>query len=1405
MRRPPLRLAVLALLASGAACSAWAGESSSAADLTQKSLPLRTALHHDPTLAAPFERLVGLYREADRMDELVDLYRSHLATYPNDVHALTVFVRLLAATGDAEALGVARSAVNRHPDNPFLHYVLYEVLRAGHDETALFALDRAIDRESRPGRKRAWSEEFLPLAIANDRRDLARKHLEALASDVARAPQAAVEAARKMNRYGFHELALDTLDAAAAASPPPEVRVEIELAAAAAEAAVGSRKAAAQRLDRLLGQVTVDYWRRPEILRRRVELVASEEERKALLAQARQRVDARPRDEAAALQLAQLLEGFEHRRQALEVLLAASRRIPRATRIEEQTLALLDRLRDERGREGYLAERLAALPNRHDLRLQHARSLFLLGRREEATRELDQVLAAVDPGERAALLLETARYLRRASQPADAASLFERALALSPERLDVLRELAETYLVVGEKERARRLFAEGLPEGATQESLLDLVPFLIEHQMYREAEAALRARLHDAPANLPLRLLLLRVLGRQGHQASGEELVLDIRQRTDTPARYRRWLEAAVAFHDRMGTLDDFLDQEQARLALERGKWTSARLERRLAFADVAVRNGRKAEVAQMIRNDLDEDPPREVRIRLRRRLLHVLSEQEVHAQALEQELKKLIEEDPQAADEYNARLALLYAEGEQAHLAGPLLDKVRIAKLDDTALLEGVRKLCEASHRTEKVLEVLARLTDLEPSNRSHWERWLTALAATGDEARLRSAARRLLAGVRRMPLSKETRELLEDQLADSYWRSIARRMAEGDEPALRDARVLVDSVGRMVEDREEWLWVAWARAYVLNRLGREEARDEAIAELERVVAEAPGAAEEEQKKPPEPQGGEQEAPAPVIAFPDGLAVSLAAAKKLLTSKPVEPRGPPAADRRGPLPKFRVQWVFESDYGAAVSKILPLSQGRVLVSDLGGALYCLDLRTGKLLWERSGGGRGSARGPGQMASASASVSVYRGSGPYYPSAYVRSRYGRARQPAATGMRPAVPVADGRGRVVMPSAAGLSCYAAGEGKLLWRAAVGGAPVASGGEESPPPVSAFAHEDTVVAWRPEACAAACFEASSGKLVWERQLACESGAGAEWHRSGASVDGGRLLVYGPCAAVLDARTGEVVWSFEPSRVRRFPVRLGGPGATSGQAGAVSAATSPALRYRGYPRCRVPGWRSRRQVLDYFQSRAGPLRLGEIAASQAALAAPAVAWADVGEGAARLGVMFGERLLLLGPQGLHVLRLDLPLAARRMPASGTFVGMAGEVACLLQEGGLLFADLGSGETRPYSLEALADGRNHPRIQAAVDGILVYVTGPGGVLCVNARANQRVFQAKWPAGVKVPPPPGEPQPRQYLWQGVSSYLGEGYGPCLPLTDCVADGVLLATLTPRHVVALVERGADGR
>ena len=181
------------------------------------------------------------------------------------------------------------------------------------------------------------------------------------------------------------------------------------------------------------------------------------------------------------------------------------------------------------------------------------------------------------------------------------------------------------------------------------------------------------------------------------------------------------------------------------------------------------------------------------------------------------------------------------------------------------------------------------------------------------------------------------------------------------------------------------------------------------------------------------------------------------------------------------------------------------------------------------------------------------------------------------------------------------------------------------------------------------------------------------------------------------------------------------------------------------------------------------------------------------------------ARFAAVHGERLLLLGAQSFAA-RLDLPLAARPLPAAGVYVGVAGGAACFLQPGPkLATADLATLEPRQFPLDDVTGGLANAPVQAATDGALVYLTGPTGILCVNARTGHKVFAAPWPERAAPKQPPAPTRNAQYLWHGVSAYCTNDYGPCMPLAACVQRGLLLTVVTPSRVVALGERAADGR
>ena len=1360
-------------------------------DLTAKSLPLRTALFHDPTLAPPFDRLLALHREAGRAKELVDLYRQHVAQYPADIGALTILVRLLAATDDPESGTIAARAAAKNPDSAFLQFLHFESLQKSHETGALDALDRAIAKETLPSRKRAWIEQLLPLATADGRPELARSHLEALATQSATAEEK-VEVARKMIAQKLEAAALTTLEAAAALAPAAETGVEIDLAAASAELGLDKPDAAAARLDRLLAKLAADYWRRPEILHRRTALVKTDAEREAMLATARARWKAAPGDESAALEVAQLLAAFEFRREALDILLDAARRIPGSEKIEKTALELFDRLRDERGRETFLAERQRTSPEREDLVLARARSLFLLNRRGEALMLFDAAAKKFTPAVRLTQTLELARFLRRNALHTDAAELFQRATVLAPARLDVRRELAETWLANGEKQKARAVFAAPLADDIETENLLDVIQFLLKQDLTAEAQAALAAKVAREPDNFDLRIMQLTMAARLADQGGGAKLIEQTRALADTDARHRRWLEAAVAFHEVFETEGEFVAAQQKQITDDPASWTREKLDRTLAFVEVASGHGAKAEAAAMIEAALAKQPAPELRTELRRRQLALIESDPVKTAGVEAQLKALIADDPARADEYRIRLALHFSKEKRGDQAAQILSggnrndmfaAIDLKKVGDAALLGGLETILrEFGNSATMQLAILERLTTLEPGNRGAWERWLSALAASGDEDRLRASLRRLLAGIGKIEFGDETHRLLEDHLLASHWRSMHRLLHDAEENDARLAEVLplLDAVDRFAKDREQWLWIAWTRAYTLNRLGRHEARDAAIREFERVAVLAP---------PPKPKPANETddatqndaPPADGIAFPDGLVIGTREAHALLTATPAKIAARPATTAAGPRGALRVRWAFDTDRMASITKVLPMDGGRVLVLDNAGRLYSLDAVSGKLLWSREG-----AR----------------------PAQPVPDENGNFRStPIAS---PAAPVADGA-RIFLPAANGIECWSADDGRLLWRA-----PSLRGGSaKAAVHPSLFIHAGRLIVCDPAIASVAALDPATGKQIWQRDYPKRAGSSPMSAMSmGASLSNGRVLFYGAGTCIVNADDGALLWSFDASRVREFPIALSEKTATP----------TPQTMPSGFP-----GRRSFRSSYSGFSGRYGgtnpqqmlqldylalaQLRGGNAYAMQAgaqfALTHSAASWADGNEnsGQMRLGVLAGERMLLMDGGNLRTVRLDVPFGGGTQQANGIFIGIAGHRACLMNASALTLCEVDSNGITSIPISESVDAVV-PRapvvaapipVQAAVDGLLIHVSGPDGIATYHARTGERVQKSPWPANVAPPPQPA-PVNRQmnYFSQGRYGYDPNGNMTTIEaITATVRDGVLFTPVSASRLVAL--------
>ncbi|MHA3774365.1 outer membrane protein assembly factor BamB family protein [Verrucomicrobiota bacterium sgz303538] len=1377
----------LALLVTGVCSAAIAvAQEKSSEDLEAKSLPLRTALYNDPSLNPPLDRLIQLYQEGGRGKELIGIYRQHVAQYPADTGALTILVRLLTATNDPEAGRVVRTAAERNPENAFLQFLLFEHLQKKGEPGALDALDRAITKEKQAARKRTWVEQLLPLAAAEGRPELSKRHLESLAEN-SRTPEEKLDIARKMIAQKLHEPALSVLTAATAMGPSAETGVDLELAASSAELGLGRNDAAATRLDRLLGRLAADYWRRPEILHRRIALIKTNSEREAMVAAARKRWKAAPGSDSAALELSQLLAAFEFRREGLDVLLDASRSIAASEKIEKAALELFDRLRDERGREIYLAERIRIAPDRQDLALARSRSLFLLGRRADALAAFDELAGKLDTPTRVTQTLELARFLRRSALHADAAELFQRAITLVPSRIEIRRELAETLLAIGQKDKAREVFAGASPDDTETENLLDVIQFFLTQGMLLEAEDALTKRVAREPQNFDLRLMQLNVAGRLADQRVGDQLISDTLTLADTGARYRRWLEAAVAYHELFETDAAFLTHEQERLQADAGGWSPENSERRLIFAEVAAGHGRKGEVTAMLQAALKANVPPELRIELRRRQLAILENDPVRTQDADAELKALLQEDPTRADEYRIRMAVLYAKNKRADQAATvlgngydreLLSAIDLQKVSDAALLNALDGVMREVGNNPKVqLELLERLTTLEPANRSAWEKWLLTLASGGDEDKLRTALQRLLAGIDRLPLSAETRTVLRDHLLASYWRSLNILMRENNdgEDRLSEALPLIESAARLAQTRSQWLWITWARAYVLNQLGRTAARDEAINELERIATQTPPESPVPEKTASESSPKDNKATEGLIVFPDGLAIALDKARELLTASVDEGRAP-APMSSGPRGELRASWAFDTDAHAPVAKVLPLDATRVLILDSAGRLYCVDATSGKLRWFRDG------------------------AKPARPQRDDNYGYSGGYAAAAT---PPVPV-HSNGRLFVITAKGIECWSSDDGRLVWRAPG----VQQSGAPTTPYPSLFVRDDRLLVCDPLTSSVAALDINTGKLQWHREYP-NQGTTIPLHtlNSGASFSQDRILLYGNRTLIVSAKDGDVQWSCEPKQVDEFPISLSETQPT------ITPPPAPSFgRSWGYP--------SRRSFSS--MSGSGTLALNYLSGTQIrqiwipqpgqriTLANPSVAWSSGTNdgGQPRFATLHNKRLLLFGNQGVNSLRLDTPFSGANISVSGTFLGMAGRYACVLSGNLLVSADVETGQVVRIPLSA--DGENNENsfwsnqapqgdeFQAAIDGSIIYVSGRRGIAAYQAKTGQRIFDQAWPKSI-APKEAGSTRDGSvsFVPQGVFRQSNRGESTFQPAIAVVSGGIFFTKTEPFRVVAI--------
>lgn len=968
------------LLSCSALLLACALQGYAAEDPSSTTLPLRGALHEDATLEAPLTQLVDAYRKAQRLPELLNLYRVHLGQYPQDTGATIVLIRLLHATRDPAAAAAVRQAIADFPQSAYLQWLAFSVLNDARDPKAIDHLAKAIEMESVVWRREQWIERLMSEAIKLGRRELVDNYLTAAAEKETSAA-GKLNIGRRQALAGLHDAALTTFTAALASEPSPEALVEIHVEAATSEVALNKATEAAQRLDNLLQLLGPDHWRRAEITRRRLELAGSEKERNDMIVAARQRMDANPNDDAAALDLARLLLAADRRRDALAVLTTATTGDRGSARLEQELFTLHERIHDPVALDAWLSQRLVAQPNRTDLILRRIRTLIDLGKGDEATTLRRQVAKSLPATDRHERLLALARELRRDSRHTEAAHILEELFAADPERIDLTRELSETWLAAGNRGRVDELLNRPIPATAAPEQVLDMVQFLMSIKQFAAANRAINERLTIDPGFFELRVQAIRLAGRIGDVQASEQAAEQTRALTDTVARYRLWLEATTdaAGEDRDVAL---LEKECHALAAVT-EWTDTHIERMLACAEICVARDRADPAILLIDNALaDARFPQERRASLRRQLVVLLENSSAYKDQLPGQLQLLANEDPTLATECRVRAALLdFDPTSQSRNPGATASKltdVAIDQLNDPTLVTRLEVVFTEAGNSSASIACMKRLTELEPATAGHWERWLTALGKNGDENLLRTAIRRLLAGVDNLEISEDIRDQLATRLASSCWRSAAALAAQGHADDWQTVLALLEEADNS-STKEDTGWILVGRLLALHHLGRHEARDQIVAELEADKSLC-------------------------LVFPDGLGTSLEALHHLI-AQPIKQKPKPVSRALPPAP-WDIAWsatFLQNIHG------IWLDDQRAMVLLENGQIVAIDRATGARAWEikPSSPPRTQERNPFTGYEISPRRSMYR--------------------PAVT-----------KGRIIVSTNDGVTAYATSDGSLLWR-------------------------------------------------------------------------------------------------------------------------------------------------------------------------------------------------------------------------------------------------------------------------------------------------------------------------------------------------------------------------------
>lgn len=1363
-----MRLAFLCL----ALAISWRGNSQELTEeqFLESSLQFRTALHYDPLLDSPLDSLVKLYRSAEREDELIGLYRSHIEQYPDDAGAKTVLIRLLRRVDRGGADELIASAVPLHPEFAPLQYVFFKFLEERGDARAPEALSRAIDLETNPARRNDWLDQLLLLTESGEVRDLAKVQFDKLLAQEGQSSEDLMDLAGLMQRYQFWESSIAAINKARTLRLAPDAEIQADLMLSGALARLGNSADAGRMLETLLKKLAPDHWRRREIMSLRVSILGSDEERKELLANLEEAYRKNPASESVILDYAEALVACENSAGAVKCLVDAMLVLPNSQLVESRLLELFETSPDSLSYSQFLEKRLETLPDRIDLRFRLVKVNYALGKDSAAEQDFKVVVAGLPAEEVSDRILELQRYLRSIERIDAAAPYLERYVRNHPSRLDVARELAEVYLAVNSAEGVERMVRLINPAEADAANVLDLARFLIQEEFFNAARLVVTGKLSVESGHFELNLALIEILASMGDVASSNQQISVVREMTDTAERYRQWLNVSVEAHRKIESLSRFFDSEQNRFSFSDGKWTEDKVEKFLILCEVGKKQLFTDRVAsgireQLIQPGLDE----KLRLRLRGFLVGVLENAPGSAAELEDQLKALAAEDPANRLDYELRRALVYHRNQRVDLAQDLMGGIDLTEIDSTSLLREASDALIDYGFIKEAEVATATINRLEPGDLLSWEKRLLLLVSLRQETIFRSVIRSLQNGEAGVRLREVSNRSLADHLNASYWRSISTLMASG-ETELENILPLLASLEREDLLPDSMLWADWTRALVLTRLGRSEDAAEAIARFrERASA------------------GKIE----TVFFPDGLALSVNSASDFLAPRLS------AGDEAGITFGFLLndplmKWAFELPQGATLIQSLR-SGNRLVVFDDRSYIHVLDAESGKLLWRRFYGAAES--GERLMPNAFRDFPRY---GRFAPKPGGKILSGKAPPPFG--------VAGDRFCLILGNE--IKAFSVLDGETLWTAPL---PFSSSRKSSRSERGAHAETTFVidgqkaVVFDPVSGGLCCFDVISGKLVWNLATSGDpSKAGGEVLslNSGLTVNSGHVFAYGAESIIAEVESGKVVWRFGGEESAVFPIKIRKEREEDSDAGndsPVKIPTGSVATDSGASSLNFSGI----SMYD-FQSKAsgGFLNPSEFLRGPATLLSPAVFWSEsrIKSDEASFAVISEGYLLLMHQGKVRRISTRLPVASTELPADGTFLGQTGNHVWFLNGEFLLHLDFQSRRISQVTVRDLGDPAT---LRATLVGNQLLVRGLQGMKVVNAITGQIVGQTGFPpelvdylraSGIHESSSKGV----ESVWQGLIRRTEDGAPPFVfSAGDLISDKQYITSFEGRTLVCL--------